>query len=158
MKKMIWMLLMVMAVGIAGAAGSVHAEGKFDHIITAADVEKLTGLSGVKQVPREPLNKFRNGDLNFVTKDDQPILMIQFRPAYVFDAMKADTGYFKAAVAGIGESAFSSPAFDPQFSINLLKGSTAAVVTTHVDPKDKTKIVLKMDQLVAIAKLVASRM
>jgi len=31
-------------------------------------------------------------------------------------------------------------------------------VTTHVDPKDKTKTVLKIDQLIALAKLVASRM
>jgi len=153
-----FMLYGVMVVILAGLAGSVAATGQFDHIISAADVEKITGLTGVKQVPREQLNKFRNGDLNFVLGNDQPILMVQFRPSFIFDQMKSDSGYFKAIVPGIGEEAFTSPSFDPQFSINIRKGQYMAVVTTHVDAKDKTKVVLKMDQLNALAKLVASRM
>jgi hypothetical protein len=84
----------VVLIGVlAGSAGSLSAAGQYDHIITAADVEKITGLAGVKQVPREPLNKFRNGDLNFVQGNEKPILMIQFRPAFIFDQMKADSGY-----------------------------------------------------------------
>lgn len=156
MKKFV--LAMLSLAIIAGLSATLSAEGQFDHVITAADVEKITGLKGVKQVPREKLNKFRNGDLNFVLSDDKPLFMIQFRPSYVFAAMKADSGYVKASVPGVGEEAFSSPAFDPQFSINFLKGNYYAIVTTHVDAKDKTKTVLKMDQLIAVAKLVASRM
>jgi len=148
---------------VAGPAASAFAEGKFDHIITVAEVESIAGLTGVMQVPREPLNKFRNGDLNFVLKDEQPVLMIQFRPVLVFDTnvyenLKSDSGYFKAPVQGIGEEAFTSPAFAPQFSINFRKGKYFAVVTTHVDPRDKTKTVLKMDHLIALAKLIVSRM
>ncbi len=156
MKKFV--LAMMSFALMAGLAATLHAEGQFDHIINAADVEKITGLKGVKQVPREKLNKFRNGDLNFVLSDDKPILMVQFRPSYVFAAMKADSGYVKASIPGVGEEAFSSPAFDPQFSVNFLKGKYYAIVTTHVDSKNKTQTVLKMDQLIAIAKLVASKM
>ena len=155
--KKIFLAIMSLAI-IASLSAMVYAEGQFDHVINAADVEKLTGLKGVKQVPREKLNKFRNGDLNFVLSDDKPILMIQFRPGYVFAAMKADSGYVKASVPGVGQEAFSSPAFAPQFSINFLKGNYFAIVTTHVDAKDKTKTVLSMDQLIAIAKVVASKM
>ncbi len=155
--KKLFLAIMALAI-MAGLAATVYAEGQFDHVINAADVEKITGLKGVKQVPREKLNKFRNGDLNFVMSDDKPLLMIQFRPSYVFAAMKADSGYVKASVPGIGEEAFTSPAFDPQFSVNFLKGKYYAIVTTHVDEKDKTRTVLKMDQLIAIAKLVASKM
>jgi len=151
----VWVVIAGILAGLAGAAA---AAGQYDHIITAADVEKITGLTGVKQVPREALNKFRNGDLNFVLANDQPILMVQFRPSFIFDQMKSDSGYYKAAVPGIGEEAFTSPSFEPQFSINIRKGHYMAVVTTHVDPKDKAKTVLKMDQLNALAKLVASRM
>ena len=153
MKKFV--LAMISLAIMAGLSATVYAEGQFDHVITAADVEKLTGLKGVKQVPREKLNKFRNGDLNFVLGDDKPLLMIQFRPGYVFETMKADS---KASIPGVGEEAFSSPAFDPQFSVNFLKGNYYAIVTTHVDEKDKTKTALNMDQLIAIAKLVASKM
>ena len=152
--KKFFLAMMSLAI-MAGLSATVYAEGQFDHVITTADVEKLTGLKGVKQVPREKLNKFRNGDLNFVLSDDKPLLMIQFRPGYVFEAMKADS---KASIPGVGEEAFSSPAFDPQFSVNFLKGNYYAIVTTHVEEKDKTKTVLNMDQLIAIAKLVASKM
>ena len=156
MKKLLGLTLSFLIV--FGMVAPVLATGQFDHILTIAHVEKATGLSGIKQVPREPLNKFRNGDLNFVLPDGTPLLMIQFRPAFMFDAMKADSGYFKTPISGIGEEAFTSPAFDPQFSINLHKGHYVSVVTTNVDPKDKTRTVLNMDKLIAIAKLVASRM
>jgi len=153
MKK--FFLAMLSLAIIAGLSATLYAEGQFDHVITAADVEKLTGLKGVKQVPREKLNKFRNGDLNFLLSNGKPLLMIQFRPSYVFATMKADS---KSSIPGVGEEAFSSPAFDPQFSVNFLKGNYYAIVTTHVDEKDKTNTILKMDQLIAIAKLVASKM
>jgi hypothetical protein len=143
---------------IAGLVGPAFAGGQYDHIISAADVEKATGLTGVKQVPREKLNKFRNGDLNFVMKDDRPILMVQFRPLFLYDQMKADPGYFKTAVPGVGGAAFTSPAFAPQFSVNFIKGGHFAIVTTHVDPKDRTKTVLTMDQVIAVSKLVAAKM
>jgi hypothetical protein len=156
MKKLVLAILSLAI--MAGLSATIHAEGQFDHVITVADVEKITGLKGVKQVPREKLNKFRNGDLNFLLGNDKPLLMVQFRPSYVFAAMKADSGYVKASVPGVGQEAFTSPAFDPQFSINFLKGNYFAIVTTHVDVTDKTKTILKMDQLIAIAKLVASKM
>jgi hypothetical protein len=143
---------------VAGFIAPVFAEGQFDHIITAADVEKATGLTGVKQVSRVKLDKFRNGDLNFMTRDDKPLLMIQFRPLFLFDEMKSDPGYFKAAVPAVGEAAFTSPAFTPQFSVNFIKGGHFGIVTTHVDPKDKNKTVLTMDQVIALAKVVASKL
>lgn len=132
--------------------------GKFDNIISAADVEKITGISEIKQVPRVQSNKFKNGDINFVSARDEPLLMIEFRPAFVFSAMKADSGYFKTSLPGIGEEAFTSPSFDPQFSVNLIKGKHVAVVTTHIDGQDKKKTVIKMEHLIALAKLVAARM
>ncbi len=156
MKKMLSLTISFLLV--LGMIAPVLASGQFDHILTTADVEKATGLTGVKQVPREPLNKFRNGDLNFVLRDGTPVLMIQFRPSFVFDAMKSDSGYFKSPLTGIGEEAFTSPAFDPQFSINLHKGHYVSVVTTNVDPRDKTRTVINMDKLIVIAKIVASRM
>jgi hypothetical protein len=142
---------------MAGLSSKTSA-GQFDHIITAPDVEKITGLTGIKQVPRETMNKFKNGDLNFVASSGQPILMIEFRPAFVFDAMKSDSGYYKTPVPDVGEEAFTSPAFDPQFSVNFRKGNYVAVVTTHIDAREKNRTMLTMEHLVSLAKLIASRM
>lgn len=154
-RNMIGFVLCCVMIGtMAGRA----AAGQFDRIISVADVEKVTGLTGVKQVPRDQTSKFKNGDLNFVAGQGQPILMIEFRPVFVFDAMKSDSGYFKKPVPGLGEEAFTSPAFDPQFSVNLRKGKYVAVVTTHIDPRDKMRTVLSLDQLTSLAAIVASRM
>jgi hypothetical protein len=162
MKKLVSFLVLSFLM-VAVLFTGVCRAGQFDRIISPADVERITGLSGIKQVPRAPLDKFRNGDLNFSLANGQPVLMIQFRPVRVydtnvFDNLKNDAGYYKAPVKGIGEQAFTSPAFAPQFSVNFRKGNLFAVVTTNVDPNDKNKAVLKMDHLIALAKLVDSRM
>jgi hypothetical protein len=151
------LLAAVVACGMICVLAGKAPAGQFDNIISPADVEKVTGLRGIKQVPRDQTSKFKNGDLNFVAAD-RPILMIEFRPVFVFDAMKADSGYFKKSVPGLAEEAFTSPAFDPQFSVNLRKGRYVAVITTHIDEKDKKRTVLSLDHLISLAKLVASRM
>lgn len=155
MKSRLIVVLLIVTSSFLSAGTS--PAGQFDAIISAADVEKVTGMTGVKQVPRDRTSKFKNGDLNFIVID-QPILMIEFRPGFAFEAMKTDSGYYKTPVQGIGEEAFTSPAFDPQFSVNFRKGKYVAVITTHIDGKDKKRTILSMDQLVSLAKLVASRM
>ena len=149
---------------VIGLQVNIAAAGKFDTIISAADVEKATGLTGVKQVPRQKAvegiteNKFLTGDINFVRSDNQPILEIQFRPSFAFDQFKGDSGFIKAPVPGLGEEAYTSPSFDPQTTVNFKKGSYFVAVSTHINPKDKTKTMLKIDQVIAIAKTIASRM
>jgi hypothetical protein len=162
MKKFVSFLVLSFLM-VAVLNTGVCLAGQFDRIISPADVEQITGLSGIKQVPRAPLDKFRNGDLNFSLANGQPVLMIQFRPVRVydtnvFDYLKNDAGYYKAPVQGIGDQAFTSPAFAPQFSVNFRKGHLFAVVTTHVDPNNKNRTVLNIDHLIALAKLVSSRM
>jgi hypothetical protein len=138
--------------------------GQFDNIITAADVEKATGLSGVKQVPRQKAvdgitqNKFLTGDLNFIRSDSQPIIEVQFRPSFAFDQFKGDSGFIKAPVPGLGDEAYTSPAFDPQTTVNFKKGAYFVAVSTHIDPRDKKRSVLKIDQVIAVARIIASRM
>ncbi len=149
---------LLLCIVTAGTGAGTAAAGQFDNVISAAEVAKVTGLAGVKQVPRDQANKFKNGDVNFVAEADQPILMIEFRPVFMFETMKSDSGYYKKQVPGLAEEAFTSPAFDPQFSVNLRKGRYVAVVTTHIDPKDRKRTVLTMDQLISLARLVASRM
>lgn len=162
MKK--WSLLSVCLLVIAALFGAVQAQGKFDNIITAADVEKATGLAGLKQVPRAKavegvtVNKFLTGDINFVRSDNQPIIAVQFRPSFAFDQFKGDSGFIKAPVTGLGDEAYTGPSFDPQTNVNFVKGGYYVSVSTHVDPKDKNKAVLKIDQVIAVAKVIASRM
>lgn len=157
-------LVFLMSVAFILAAEIAGVAGQFDNVLSVADVEKATGLSGVKQVPRNKAvdgiteNKFLTGDINFVRADNQPILMVQFRPLFILEQLKSDAGYVKAQLQGLGEEAFTSPAFDPQTTVNFKKGNYVVVIATHIDPKDKTKTILKMDQVISLAKIVASRM
>jgi hypothetical protein len=161
MKK--WSFLAV-CVMVAAMALGVNASGKFDNIITAVDVEKATGLTGLKQVPRQKAvdgitaNKFLTGDINFVRSDNQPVIAVQFRPSFAFDQFKGDSGFIKAPVPGVGDEAYTGPSFDPQTNVNFVKGGYYVAVSTHIDPKDKTRAVLKIDQVIAVAKVIASRM
>ena len=49
--------------------------------LTVQDVEKITGLHGVKLVPADP-SKGAGGDLNFANKDGKLILMVQRMPLF----------------------------------------------------------------------------
>lgn len=163
MKKKLFFALCFLLVA-ALSISMVTAAGKFDNIITTADVEKATGLSGLKQVPRQKAvngitaNKFLTGDINFVRADNQPIIEVQFRPSFAFDQFKGDNGFIKAPVAGVGEEAYTGPSFDPQTNVNFVKGGYYVAVSTHIDPKDNNKAVLPIDKVIAVAKLIAARM
>jgi hypothetical protein len=162
MKKLLLAVVCLMLV--AGLLNVVTATGKFDSIVTAADVEQATGLTGLKLVPRQKAvhgiteNKLLTGDINFVGADNQPVIAIQFRPSFAFDQFKEDSGFIKAAVKGIGDEAYTGPSFDPQTSVNFVKGDYYVAVATHIDPKDRHKTVLPIDKVIAVAKVVAARM
>lgn len=162
MKKLL--LFAVCFVLMAGLLSVVSATGKFDKIVSAADVEKATGLRGLKQVPRQKAvdgitgNKLLTGDINFVRSDNQPVIAIQFRPAFAFDQFKGDSGFIKSPVKGIGDEAYTGPSFDPQTSVNFVKGGYFVAVATHIDPRDRSKTVLPIDKVIAVAKVVAERM
>ena len=162
MKK--WLVLAVCLGLVLGFNSLVLSSGQFDNILNSTDVEKATGLSGLKFVPRQQAvagvtqNKLLTGDINFVRSDNQPVLEIKFRPSFAFDEFKGDTGFIKSPVKGLGDEAYTGPSFDPQTQVNFKKGAYYVSVSTHIDPKDRTKPVLKIDQVIAVAKVVAERM
>jgi len=131
--------------------------GDLTKSLSISDVEKVTGLSGLKLVPRDQKSKVLTGDLNFVDPSGQPVLIIQFRPLFVFEKWKADGGSFKESVSGVGDDAFMGPAFDPQFFVDFKKGDHTVVVSTVISSDDMMKTVLPMEKLIEIGKLIASR-
>lgn len=162
MKK--WMTVAICMSLVAGIFSMVTASGRFENIISASDVEKATGLKGLKQVARQKAvdgitgNKLLTGDINFVLADGQPVIAVQFFPSFAFDQFKGDSGFIKAPVAGIGDEAYTGPSFDPQTSVNFVKGGMYVTVATHIDPRDRKKAVLPIDQVIAVAKVLAARM
>lgn len=162
MKK--WLSLAVCVALALGLFSAVNASGRLDNIINASDVEQATGLKGLRQVPRaKPVdgiteNKFLTGDINFVSSNNQPVIEVQFRPSFAFEQFKGDSGFFKTSVPGLGDEAYTGPSFDPQTTVSFLKGRYYVAVATHIDPKDKSRTVLPIEKVIAVAKTIASRM
>jgi hypothetical protein len=130
------------------------AQKQYEKYITTADVEKATGLSAVKLVPK---TEEADGDLNFAGQDGKIILSVSFYPASAFSSARSSRSGFKSSLKGVGEEAFVGPADGPPlYILAFRKGSYTVVLNTELE--DKSNARLQSEQLVAIAKLIASRM
>ena len=132
------------------------AQSPYDKYLTGADVEKVTGIKGVKLIPRGSVAG-AGGDLNFADASGELILMAQFTAAKNYDSFK--NKYANGAVSGVGTQAVQG-AIMPGMPDNLLaftKGTHCVVLTAFGD-FIKKKVYLTADQLAALGKLIASRL
>jgi len=136
-----------------------------DPRLTPADVEAVA-KAPVHQIGPAAVPGAGPG-LNFVTADNRMLLMVNFGTDALYTRAKAQKEMtmggmtvpmvlFHAAVPGIGDEAFDSPPGPVQYVIYLRKGTKAASVTTYLEKGTKPR--LTMDQLKALAKVVAARL
>jgi hypothetical protein len=137
-----------------------------DSRITVADVEAVAKLP-VHVVGAGKVAGAGPG-VNFATADDKMLLMVVFGTDALYQRAKDQKDMkmgnttvpmvlFHAAVPGIGDEAFDSPSGALQYIIYLRKGAKAASVTTYFERNGRTTR-LTMDQLKALAKIVAGRL
>jgi hypothetical protein len=124
--------------------------------LTVQDVEKITGLHGVKLVPPDP-SKGAGGDLNFADKDGKLILMVNRNLAsdMLYSQTKNMKDTVKADISGVGDAAFIGPAGTLQYFISFRKGKGSGTVSTFLT---FTGTLLPMDQVKKVAQLIASGM
>jgi|SRR5262249_36972469 len=130
--------------------------------LTAADVEKISGLTGVQLVAPGSVAGAGAG-LNFATADKKMIVMVNSGPAAMYQRAKDQKTYagvpmplFHAAVPGIGDEAFDSPPGPLQFVLYVRKGTTALSFTAYYVSANKAT--LTMGQLKELAKIAVGRM
>ena len=124
--------------------------------LTVQDVEKITGLHGIKLVPADP-SKGAGGDLNFANKDGDLILMVQrmLSSDALYSQTKKMKGTVKAEIAGVGDAAFTGPAGDLQYFVSFKKGKgsgSAATFLSFSGPR------LPLDQVKKVAEQIAAGM
>jgi hypothetical protein len=129
----------------------------YDKYLTVADIEKVTGLSGVKPVPREP-RKGAGGHLNFADKNGDMILIASFLTAEEFAFYRNEKSMVKATLPGVGDEAMTGPAADPQYMFLARRGDKCVALSTFVDPATPEKTLLTMDQLIALGKIVIKKL
>jgi hypothetical protein len=124
--------------------------------LTVQDVEKITGLHGVKLVPPDA-SKGAGGDLNFADKDGKLILMVN-RNLYsdmLYTQTKNMKDTVKAEIRGVGDAAFIGPAGNLQYFVSFKKGKGSGTVSTFLT---FTGTLLPMDQVKKVAQQIAAGM
>jgi hypothetical protein len=143
-------ILIAVILTVAALDGYAFQYAKF---ITVSDIETVTGLKGVTPLPK---SADADGDLNFGRKDGKLILSVTFLPVSAYAGYRSSKEGYKSAVSGVGEEAFIGPAGNaPPFLLVFRKAAYAVMLNT--EPVDKS-VRLSIEQLTALAKLIASRM
>ena len=124
--------------------------------LTVQDVEKITGLHGVKLVPPDA-SKGAGGDLNFADKDGKLILMVNrnLSSDMFYSQTKNMKDTVKADITGLGDAAFIGPAGMLQYFVSFKKGKGSGTVSTFLT---FTGTVLPMDQVKKVAQQIVSGM
>jgi hypothetical protein len=126
-------------------------------LLTPADVEQVSGLTGIKVVPRGS-SAGAGGQVNLATADGKLVVIGSFGNGAEFDAMKSTPNY-REPLSGLGDAAFVGPSMDITQTLYIVafkKGDHTAILTTFFEGTTTTTV-LSMDQLKALAAIVASR-
>ena len=132
--------------------------------ITAADVEKVGGFTGIKQV-------IAGDRVTFSTQDNKPVLEVEVhsRGDRLYKQEKSTSMGFHASVSGIGDDAFDGPSDAMNMGLSgpggkkqpyilwFLKGGTSVRLTTHAS-SSHPQWYLSQDKLRELAKIMVSRM
>ena len=154
-----WLTVLFVFTMLALSASVVFSQAKpasGAQYLTVQDVEKITGLQGVKLVPPDA-SKGAGGDLNFADKDGKLILMVN-RNLYsdmLYTQTKNMKDTVKAEIRGVGDAAFIGPAGTLQYFISFRKGKGSGTVSTFLT---FTGTLLPMDQVKKVAQQIAAGM
>ena len=94
-------------------------------LITVADVEKATGLTGLKTVTREQ-DPTALGRVNVATEEGTLVLMVNIGDRFAFDDSKAGMN-FGVALGGLGDDAYVGPSAE----VSKVKSIVATRVGDH---------------------------
>jgi hypothetical protein len=131
-------------------------------LITVADVEKVSGLIGIKQ-------QVQGDSLTFRTQDNKLVLKVQVRNDRIYKQTKAEKLSFHASVSGIGDDAFDSPSDDLNMGVSspdgkkqpyllwFLKGGTSVSLMTYAS-SSHPQFYLSQDKLRELAKVMVSHL
>jgi hypothetical protein len=158
MTKRVWTLVLALLF-VFSLVSNLQAQGNpYDKYLTVADIQKVTGLTGIKQVPREP-RKGAGGHLNFVNQNGEMILIASFLTAEDYNSYKSAENMVKEPVKGLGDEAFVGPGgSEPAYMLLVLKGNKCLGLSTFPKTDDFKETRLAMDQVIAIGKIVIDRL
>jgi hypothetical protein len=126
--------------------------------LTVADVEKVSGQTGLKLIDYDP-SIVAGGDLNFAKSDNTMFLLAQIQnKSTVWDAWKKQEGFFNEAIPGVGDEAYNGPkGMGVIYVLFFYKGNTAFSLSSFFNLTGDGKPYFSQDQLIELAKIMLSR-
>lgn len=129
-------------------------------LLTPADVERVSGLPGLKVVPYDPAIG-AGGEVNIADESGQLVAMLVVGGPDVWDAWLTDGFTVRESVTPpVGEESFIGPSpdvSDAVYIFGFLKGETAIAVDTFF-AADGNGTILSTEQLRDLAEIVESRL
>ncbi|MHB1343863.1 MAG: hypothetical protein ACYCX3_05845 [Thermoleophilia bacterium] len=130
-------------------------------LLTPGDVRAVSELAEVGRAGRNP-GRGLGGDLNFVTPDGQPVLMVVVQPAASFSSWKSDPDSYREDLDGLGEAAFLGPApamNDIPYLVVFRSGERTIGLLTYDDPDvPGWNNLLTVEQLQELARVIIGRL
>lgn len=157
-KTKILVFLMMVFVFVVGSIWCAPRKVTKADLLTAADVIKVSGLTGAKLIAKNP-STGAGGDLNFATSDNKLIVMIQVVHIRNYAGYKQIT-IKPVAIKGLGDQAMqgATSAYTLPNQVAFTKGNTCVALTVFGDTKNIGKNMLTMEQTIELAKIIAARM
>jgi hypothetical protein len=125
-------------------------------MLSVADLEKITGLTGVHATPKDQA-KGAGGDLNFANADNKLIAMVMIQDAGMFDFWKKQYGKLTDPVPNLGLEAFQTKPGSAIAYVFFHKGNKGVWIQSMGWNK-KGAANITDAQLLELARLAASRM
>ena len=129
-------------------------------LLTPADVEQVSGLTGLEAVPYDPTIG-AGGDINIADGAGQLVAMLIVDSPETWDAWLTDGFTVREPVTPpVGDESFIGPSPDVSedaYIFGFLSGETAVVIDTYLDPLGNGPI-LSTDDLRALAEIVEGRL
>lgn len=136
------------------------ATKSYNDYLTAADIEKVSGLTGVELIPRNP-KIGAGGTLNFATTngDTNLIVMVQVVSKSYYEGYK-EVCKENSGIKGLGDQAMRGATISnyPENLVAFTKGNTCIALTVFGNMKDIGKNMLTIEQTTELAKIIASRL
>jgi len=151
-KRSLFPLVVIISVFFAFASQA----GQYDKLLSFKDVEKASGIKGLKRVAKDEVDG-AIGKLNFTTDKNWMVLLLNVFSGDRYKRYKSQPGYFKANVKGVGDAAFTGMTDGPERSLFIKKGNTCVLLTVFDNYDKMTGPYMTIDQLMHIGKLVVKR-
>ena len=146
-------LFFIAVIVAATALVCVQAQSTdYKKLVTAADIQTVTGMKDVALLSSSPANDSLLGALMFSRRDGALVAVVNFAKPGTFVMDKAHT------VAGVGDEAFESA---DHSSLCFRKGNRPVIIASGVGSSPKSgglKPILMPEHLRALARIIYSRM